>query len=78
MNPEVGQLILRGLVAAVLGGFTSIAGAVVGGFAVGLIETFASVAVGSTFKNLVPFIVLLLLLAFRPYGLFGTREVHRV
>ena len=78
VNPEVGQLILRGLVAAVLGGFTSIAGAVVGGVAVGLIETFASVAVGSTFKNLVPFIVLLLLLAFRPHGLFGTREVHRV
>jgi len=34
--------------------------------------------VGSTFKNLVPFIVLLLLLAFRPHGLFGAREVHRV
>jgi branched-chain amino acid transport system permease protein len=78
VNPEVGQLIMRGLVAAVLGGFTSIPGAVVGGIVVGLTETFASVVVGSTFKNLVPFIVLLLLLAFRPHGLFGTREVHRV
>jgi len=78
INPEVGQLILRGLVAAVLGGFTSIQGAVVGGIVVGLLETFASITVGSTFKNLTPFIVLMLLLIFRPYGLFGARDVHRV
>lgn len=78
INPEVGQLILRGLVAAVLGGFTSIWGAVIGGLLVGLLETFASVTVGSTFKNLVPFVVLMLLLVFRPYGLFGVRDVHRV
>lgn len=78
INPEVGQLILRGLIAAVLGGFTSIQGAVIGGLLVGLLETFASVTVGSTFKNLTPFIVLMLLLVFRPYGLFGARDVHRV
>lgn len=78
INPEVGQLILRGLVAAVLGGFTSIWGAVIGGLLVGLLETFASVTVGSTFKNLVPFVVLMLLLVFQPYGLFGVRDVHRV
>lgn len=78
INPEMGQLILRGLVAAVLGGFTSIWGAVIGGLLVGLLETFASVTVGSTFKNLVPFVVLMLLLVFRPYGLFGVRDVHRV
>jgi branched-chain amino acid transport system permease protein len=78
VNPELGQLILRGLVAAVLGGFTSIHGALVGGLLVGLLETFASVTVGSTFKNLVPFVVLLVLLVFRPHGLFGSAEVHRV
>jgi branched-chain amino acid transport system permease protein len=78
VNPEIGQLILRGLVAAVIGGFTSIPGAVAGGIAVGCIETFAAVTVGSTFKNLVPFVALLALLVFRPHGLFGTQEVHRV
>jgi branched-chain amino acid transport system permease protein len=78
VNPEIGGLILRGLVAAVLGGFTSVPGAIVGGIAVGLIETFAAVGLGATVKNLVPFIVLALLLIFRPYGLFGMREVHRV
>jgi branched-chain amino acid transport system permease protein len=78
INPEVGGLILRGLVAAVLGGFTSIYGAVIGGIVVGLLETFAAVGFGGTVKNLAPFLVLLLLLAFRPYGLFGSREIHRV
>ena len=78
VNPEIGTLILRGLVAAVIGGFTSVPGAIIGGLAVGLIETFSGVIVGSTFKNLVPFIILMLLLVFRPYGLFGVAEAKRV
>ncbi len=78
VNPEIGTLILRGLVAAVIGGFTSVPGAIIGGLAVGLIETFSGVIVGSTFKNLVPFIILMLLLVFRPYGLFGMAEAKRV
>jgi len=78
VNPEIGTLILRGLVAAVIGGFTSVPGAIVGGLAVGLIETFSGVLVSSTFKNLVPFIILMLLLVFRPYGLFGVADAKRV
>jgi branched-chain amino acid transport system permease protein len=78
INPEIGQLILRGLLGAVIGGFTSIPGAVVGGLAVGLIETFSGVLIGSAFKNLVPFVLLMLLLVFRPYGLFGAADVQRV
>ena len=78
INPEIGQLILRGLLAAVIGGFTSIPGALIGGLAVGLIETFAGVIVGSTFKNLVPFLLLMLLLVVRPQGLFGVAEIKRV
>lgn len=78
INPEIGQLILRGLLGAVIGGFTSIPGAVVGGLAVGLIETYSGVLIGSAFKNLVPFVLLMLLLVFRPYGLFGAADVQRV
>ncbi|MGH8713414.1 MAG: branched-chain amino acid ABC transporter permease [Casimicrobiaceae bacterium] len=78
VNPEIGQLILRGLLGAVIGGFTSIPGAVAGGLAVGLIETYAGVLVGSTFKNLMPFVLLMLLLVFRPHGLFGAAEIRRV
>lgn len=78
INPEIGQLILRGLLGAVIGGFTSIPGAIVGGLAVGLIETYSGVLVGSAFKNLVPFLLLMVLLVFRPQGLFGVADVKRV
>jgi branched-chain amino acid transport system permease protein len=53
-------------------------GAIVGGVAVGLIETYSGVLVGSAFKNLVPFILLMVLLVFRPQGLFGVADVKRV
>ena len=53
-------------------------GALVGGVAVGLIETYSGVLVGTTFKNLVPFLLLMVLLVFRPQGLFGAAEVKRV
>ena len=78
INPEIGGLILRGLLAAVIGGFTSVGGALLGGLCVGLVETFSGVLVGSTFKNLMPFIVLMVLLVFRPQGLFGTGDIKRV
>lgn len=78
INPEIGQLILRGLLGAVIGGFTSVPGAIVGGVSVGLIETYSGVLVGTTFKNLVPFVLLMVLLVFRPQGLFGTAEIKRV
>jgi branched-chain amino acid transport system permease protein len=78
VNPELGQLVLRGLLAAVIGGFTSIGGAIVGGIAVGLVETFSGVLVGSAFKNLVPFLLLMLLLVVRPQGLFGSADAKRV
>jgi branched-chain amino acid transport system permease protein len=78
INPEVGQLLLRGLLGAVIGGFTSVPGAIVGGLLVGLLETYSGVLVGSAFKNLVPFVLLMVLLVFRPHGLFGAGEVKRV
>ena len=78
VNPELGGLILRGLLAAVLGGFTSVGGALLGGLCVGLVETFSGVWLGSTFKNLMPFVVLMVVLVFRPQGFFGVGEVKRV
>jgi branched-chain amino acid transport system permease protein len=78
VNPELGQLVLRGLLGAVIGGFTSVGGAIVGGIAVGLVETFSGVLVGSAFKNLVPFLLLMLLLVVRPQGLFGSADAKRV
>jgi branched-chain amino acid transport system permease protein len=78
VNPEMGDLILKGLVAAVIGGFTSLGGAVAGGVLLGLLETFAGAELGATFKNIVPFGMLIVILLLRPQGLFGRVELHRV
>jgi branched-chain amino acid transport system permease protein len=78
INPEIGHLILKGLVAAVIGGLSSLGGAVVGGLLLGLLETYAGAFFGATFKNLVPFGVLILLLLLRPQGFAGASSVRRV
>ena len=78
INPEIGNLILKGLVAAVIGGFSSLGGAVAGGLLLGLLETYAGAFFGATFKNLVPFGVLILLLLLRPQGLAGASSARRV
>jgi branched-chain amino acid transport system permease protein len=78
INPEIGHLILKGLVAAVIGGFSSLGGAVAGGLLLGLLETYAGAFFGATFKNLVPFGVLILLLLLRPQGLIGVSGARRV
>ncbi|MFI4988869.1 MAG: branched-chain amino acid ABC transporter permease [Alphaproteobacteria bacterium] len=77
IHPEIGGLILKAFVAAVIGGFNSLPGAVIGGLMLGVIETFSGAIVGSTFKNVVAFAVLILVLLVRPYGLFGSAGTRR-
>ena len=69
---------LKAFAAAVLGGFGSIPGALVGGITIGLIELYAGASLPEGFKDTAPYIVLLLMLAVRPQGLFGTPGRKRV
>lgn len=78
INPEMGGLILKALVAATVGGFTSLPGAFIGGILLGLIETFSGAMFGSSFKNITPFVLLVLFLLIRPFGLFGKEPISRV
>lgn len=68
--------------AIVLGGLDSIVGAVAGGLMIGLAQAYSSLLpwdfLGSGFGGVVPYIVMLIVLFIRPYGLFGTEEVRRV
>jgi len=57
--------------AAVLGGIGNIRGAFIGGLVLGLLETYASAVLGSQWKAITVFIVLVVVLLFRPNGLFG-------
>jgi len=73
----------RAFPAIILGGLDSVLGAIVGGFAIGFAESAASTYLtyewlGTGFGGVVPYIVMLLVLLIRPYGLFGTEEIRRV
>ena len=69
---------LKCFVAAVLGGIGSIPGAVVGGFIIGICETFL-VALGySTFSDAFTFLLLIVILLVRPTGLFGEAATDKV
>jgi branched-chain amino acid transport system permease protein len=63
---------------AILGGFNSLPGAVVGGFAVGLLEVLFGSLVSSTFKDNFAFVIIILVLMLRPNGIFGRVYVKKV
>jgi len=79
LYPDVGfVLFIKGLAAAVLGGITSIPGAVVGGLLLGVIEQLAAGYVHSSIQDVVPFLVIMLALTFLPTGLFGVRGLRKI
>jgi branched-chain amino acid transport system permease protein len=76
----MGSVLIYSFAAATLGGFDSPGGAVIGGWVVGIAENLAGTYidfVGSELKILVPLLVILVVLLFRPTGLFGSAEVAR-
>ena len=69
--------------AIIIGGLDSVPGAVIGGFIIGLAEALAGSYLtfdflGTGFAGVFPYIVMLVVLLVRPYGLFGTAEIRRV
>ncbi len=78
VNPDMGWIALKAFVVAILGGFQSLPGAVLGGFALGILENLAGFYVGSAFKDIVAYLVLIAILIVRPTGLFPERTAKRV
>ena len=85
LEPGTAFFALRAFPAVILGGLDSVKGAVVGGFIVGILEILAAVylqdynqQLGRGFQTVVPYVIMLIGLLVRPYGLFGTPEVRRV
>jgi len=69
---------LKGFTAAVLGGIGNIFGAMVGGIILGLAESLATTFFPATYKDVVAFVLLILVLVFRPWGLMGEKIPEKV
>lgn len=84
VNEQLWLTALTALPVIILGGLDSLPGAVVGGLAIGVVQELVATYqlhtpwLGGNFSVVSPYVVMLLVLLVRPFGLFGTREVERV
>jgi branched-chain amino acid transport system permease protein len=85
LNPGIGYIALAAFPAMILGGLDSPAGAVLGGIIIGVTQVLTqgyqpeyAAWLGNNFHAVMPYVVMVLILMVRPFGLFGTKEVTRV
>jgi branched-chain amino acid transport system permease protein len=84
VNEQLWLTALTALPVIILGGLDSLPGAVVGGLVIGIVQELVATYqihapwLGGNISVVSPYIVMLIVLLVRPYGLFGTREVERV
>jgi branched-chain amino acid transport system permease protein len=85
LRPSVGLIALAAFPAMILGGLDSPLGAVVGGVIIGLTQMLTAgyqpqhaAWLGNDFQSVTPYVVMIVILMVRPYGLFGTEEVERL
>ena len=75
---EVSNIGIKVFPVVILGGLDSIGGAILGGIIIGLLETFVGGYISTSLREVIPYIVLILILMIKPYGLFGLVEIERV
>jgi branched-chain amino acid transport system permease protein len=76
VSPFVGhEFILKAFVIAVLGGLGSIGGALAGGLLIGFVEALSSLYISASLGNAIVFAILIAVLLYRPWGIFGQARV---
>jgi branched-chain amino acid transport system permease protein len=78
ISPEMGFIAFKGFVAAILGGFASIPGTILGGFLMGILENLAGVFLSPAYKDVISFVFMIVVLAVRPAGLLGSARIAKV
>lgn len=78
VHANMGFIGLKAFPAAVVGGFGSVPGAIVGGLIIGLVEAFAGFYLAEGWKDIAAYIVVLVVLLIKPSGLFGERTLKKV
>ena len=78
VHANMGFIGLKAFPAAIIGGFSSLPGAIVGGLIIGVVESLSGYFLPEGFKDVMPYVVVLLMLAIKPSGLFGERMRKKV
>jgi Branched-chain amino acid ABC-type transport system, permease components len=79
MDPYMGMIIgWKAFIAAVVGGIGDIRGAFLGGFLLGIIEILVTAFLPSSYKDLISFVILLVILTFKPTGFFGVARSTKI
>ncbi len=78
VDPLMGFIGVKAFAAAIVGGFGSLPGAIVGGLIVGLVEQFAGLYLPPGFSDMSAYVILLLMLMIRPEGIFATMQKKKV
>ena len=78
VHANMGFIGLKAFPAAVVGGFTSLPGAIVGGLVIGIVESLSGFYLPNGFKDTAPYVVVLIMLMVKPNGLFGEKLRKKV
>ena len=78
VHANMGFIGLKAFPAAVVGGFSSLPGAIVGGLVIGIVEAVSGFYLPEGFKDIAPYVVVLLMLLLKPNGLFGDKLRKKV
>jgi branched-chain amino acid transport system permease protein len=78
LSPDMGLIGIKGFTAAVLGGFNSLPGAVLGGVLLGILEALAGTYVSSALKDMISYGILIAVILARPQGLIGVLAPKKV
>lgn len=78
ISPTISAVGLKAFPAVIVGGLESLPGAIIGGVIIGLLEAWAGGLIHPSLIDITPYIVLLLVLFIRPYGIFGLVRIERV
>ena len=78
LSSQMGIVVINGFAAAILGGWGSIPGSIIGGMLLGVIDNVAPLYLPSQIKNIVPFMVIFIVLVIRPKGLMGIDRFEKV
>jgi branched-chain amino acid transport system permease protein len=78
LSPDMGLIGIKGFTAAILGGFNSLPGAVLGGITLGVLEAIAGTYISSALKDMISYSILIVVILVRPQGLLGGLTIRKV